>query len=253
MKKIVFSIISGLLAAAVIMSLTACSIDIHTGINGRGKNVHIDLGEMVESIVEEIDFEDLFENISENIDFEGVMENITEKAEPYLENISEIITEHSDELSGIMAGLFSNLGDSGSGSYSDYDFDDFDFDFFEDFEFDGDDFYFEEAYPEDLTDGDFSDGGNITAFPYEGINSITGSDDGTGTDSIDLSIGEDITIEDILNMDTEELLGYVKEILEANGMGAYYNVIKTQIEQNPEVVEQLIEEYKEYLGTYLGE
>ena len=223
MKKIALSIIAGLLAAAMITGLTACSIDIHTG-NGADDTYHIDLGEIdldgivsgISEKLEDIKMDEIVNGISErieDIDLEEIGEGLSEQAEAFMGEMADTISEHSEEINGFLGSLFNAFGANAGGTIN------------------GNNDFFNEGGIAEIIDDDISD-------PDDGENA------GHFEISLDESL-EDITIDDIRNMDVDELLGYLKEILEANGMGAYYEVIKAQIESNPELIQQFLDEYLE--------
>ena len=235
MKKITFSIIAALLAATLILGLSACSIDINPGY-GTGENIHIDLDDIN---LDDISLENIVDSIEDKtgIDIEEIAESISEKAEPYVEEIRDKVSEYSEDILEIVSGVFGEIGDSDSSGYS-YDYDDYyDYDYDYDFDYDFD-YYDDYDY-----DYDYDDDESITAFPYKYNNEFEEPDDAAYIESFSIDPGTEITFDDLRNMDTDTLLEYMKNILEANGMGSYYELIKTQIENNPDIIQKVIDEY----------
>jgi len=183
MRKIILTVISVVLAAAMVLGLSACSIDIHT--DGKNpKTYTIDLGEF--------DLDELSSALKE-INFDEISPGITEGGEQIFNMIDEFMAQ------------------AGEGAYQ---------------------------IAEDITEGK-----NSSLPENLGVNSEIVDEIREGTDEaedrIEDSMQDIIKNEDEIPEEAQEALDSLKDALDENGLGAFYEGLIDQIFNSSEMQEAM--------------
>lgn len=212
MKKRIIALISFILAAAMMFGLTGCSIDINP--DDGGETIHIDLS----SLEEYLDLEDA------EIALEEIQSQLEEGAMAAAYILAEASTYLSDKGKAAVYQLFEELL-----SQAGID---------------------QETLEEVLGESLGASAGDSAGYSTGDSAGYSASDAVSEQEEAEIIIPEDlqevIDTEDLQEaseetQDYEETLAILKEVLEANGYGAYYDILANVIQNNPEMLEEYME------------